>query len=334
MKYVTKLWTALQLYQRRSRLVYPVFQRGNIWTDKQRSDLIDSMLRGIDIPKLYFQATTEGWEVIDGQQRIRAIVGFFEGDVVDDDGRTFEDLSESEKETIETYTLAIVEATEISDEDIRLLFVRLQLGTPINSGEMLNAIKSDLGEFVKLMVKSKFISLLDIPIRRFAKEQVCAQICNNSLYLNKTNEYRNSKYEDLANLYRFYAKFDFNSPEAKGIMLTLDALYNIFSNETSEIRNRAGAVSIYFLVEKLQLKGSLKGKEATVKKFYLEFLKELQHQSRLGIDATNRFLVNYQYKVIQAADSKAAIRDRAEKLEVAFDYYLKTNKIIVFEKAK
>lgn len=72
----------------------------------------------------------------------------------------------------------------------------------------------------------------------------------------------------------------------------------------------------------------LSGKERTLKKFYLSFLNELQYQSRLGIDAKNRFLVNYQYKVIQAADSKSAIKDRAEKLETAYEYYLETNKII------
>jgi len=331
MKYVTKIWEALDLYKRREVINFPVFQRGNIWSDKQKSHLIDSMLRGIDIPKFYFYKTSEGWDVIDGQQRIRAIVGFFDEEVTDDDGRTFPELSESEKATIENYPLTITEVEEITDEEVRELFIRLQLGIPINSGERLNAIMSKLGDFVKLMVATPFIRRLSIPVRRFAKEQVCAQICNNSVYLNKTGDFRNSKYEDLENLYRQYADFDFESPEAKGMMHILDRLNEIFPEEASEIRNRAGAVTIYLFVEKMHIEGKLADKEAIVKRFYLEFLKNIQEQTRLGIDATNRFLVNYQSRVIQAADSKMSIRDRADKLEEAFNYFLKHAKIIGFE---
>jgi hypothetical protein len=330
MKYNTKIWTALLLYKRRDYLSFPVYQRGDIWTDKQKSLLIDSMLRGIDVPKFYLQRTSEGWDVIDGQQRIRAVVGFFNEEVTDDDGRNFEELGETEKATIENYPFTITEVEDITEEEIRLLFVRLQLGTPINSGEMLNAIKSKLGDFVKVMLETPFIKQLSIPIRRFAKEQVCAQICNNSLFLNRTGEYRDSKYEDLENLYRSYSNFDFESPEAKGIMRVLAKLYEIFSESTPDIRNRAGAVTIYLFVEKLDMAGRLSGNENVVKKFYLEFLENLRKQTRLGIDATNRFLINYQNRVMQSADSKASIRDRANKLEEAFNYYLEHGEIIGF----
>ena len=66
-----------------------------------------------------------------------------------------------------------------------------------------------MGEFVKVMVKRPFIERINIPSRRFAKEQVCAQICNNSSFINKTNEFRNSRIcQDLEVLYRVNKDFD------------------------------------------------------------------------------------------------------------------------------
>jgi hypothetical protein len=64
--------------------------------------------------------------------------------VTDDDGRTFGELSGTEQTTIENYPLTITEVKKFENEDeIRELFIRLNLGIPINSGERLNAIKSN-----------------------------------------------------------------------------------------------------------------------------------------------------------------------------------------------
>ncbi|MFT3898523.1 MAG: DUF262 domain-containing protein [Thermomonas sp.] len=59
----------------------PPFQRKPVWTDKQRSALIESALLNIPIPEVYVQVThaddgTEAFGVIDGQQRLRTILQF------------------------------------------------------------------------------------------------------------------------------------------------------------------------------------------------------------------------------------------------------------------
>ena len=66
-------------------------------------------------------------------------------------------------------------------------------------------------------------------------------------------------------------------------------------------------VSIYLMVEEMFVNGTLKGKEEVIRNFYLKFLDELRNEVRLGIDATNRFLLLYESRVIQAADSRTAI---------------------------
>ncbi len=62
----------------------PVYQRvGDVWTKSKRQLLIDSILNGLDIPKIYFhQPITKSagydFSVVDGRQRIAAIFDFIE----------------------------------------------------------------------------------------------------------------------------------------------------------------------------------------------------------------------------------------------------------------
>ena len=61
-------------------IVIPEFQREFVWTIKQSSLLIDSFLRGLPVPPVFFYIDEENKNlVIDGQQRILSIVFFMEG---------------------------------------------------------------------------------------------------------------------------------------------------------------------------------------------------------------------------------------------------------------
>jgi hypothetical protein len=59
----------------------PPFQRKPVWTDKQRSSLVESILLDIPIPEVYIQVSqaddgVEQYGVVDGQQRLRTILQF------------------------------------------------------------------------------------------------------------------------------------------------------------------------------------------------------------------------------------------------------------------
>lgn len=58
----------------------PDFQReGNLWNDKQQSQLIESVLLGLPLPSFYFSVDekTDNWLVVDGLQRLTSFKNFW-----------------------------------------------------------------------------------------------------------------------------------------------------------------------------------------------------------------------------------------------------------------
>lgn len=65
-----------KIYKRRDRYEIPDWQRENVWDPKKKQKLIDTILKGWRLPKLYLLKTSsdpEEFEVLDGQQRLTAI---------------------------------------------------------------------------------------------------------------------------------------------------------------------------------------------------------------------------------------------------------------------
>ncbi|MBA3896782.1 MAG: DUF262 domain-containing protein [Sphingomonadaceae bacterium] len=60
----------------------PFFQRRGVWSDKAKSYLMDTIIRGKPIPKFFIRqklnvmTKTSLREVVDGQQRLRTILSY------------------------------------------------------------------------------------------------------------------------------------------------------------------------------------------------------------------------------------------------------------------
>lgn len=146
---------------------YPVdfnYQREpGAWTSEDEQYFIDSLLKKIQIPKIYLHKKRNKFWIIDGQQRIETIRFFINGRgerrktkclklTSDITGRKedvwFKDLKKNERERILKCLITASIIIKGNDNEIRDLFRRLQRGRPLTEGEKLNAMK---GNIVKLM---------------------------------------------------------------------------------------------------------------------------------------------------------------------------------------
>ena len=84
MKMQSKTRAIDKIYKRRDRYEIPEWQRQEVWSQSKRRNLIDSILRRWKLPKFYFlkvSSDPEAYEVVDGQQRLAAIFGFFDNEL-------------------------------------------------------------------------------------------------------------------------------------------------------------------------------------------------------------------------------------------------------------
>jgi len=159
--------------------VKPEYQRGTVWKLPQKQGLIDSLLRGYQIPLFYVHLEarpnhyTEEIEktawLVDGQQRLAAIVGYRQNEFGLPDpkkakpgsvlppgatevppwtGKKFEELEPAEKERLLGRELLVIEMTAEHPNEVRDLFIRLQAGTPLTAQEKRDAWPGDFTNFV------------------------------------------------------------------------------------------------------------------------------------------------------------------------------------------
>ena len=114
---------------------------------------MDSIIRGKPFPKVLLREHLSGTtrktirEVVDGQQRLRAIIEFVDGAFrvsrvhnPDFAGRYFTQLTDDTQRGILTYRISTDCLENISDEEVRDIFVRLNTyGVKLNRMELLNA---------------------------------------------------------------------------------------------------------------------------------------------------------------------------------------------------
>ena len=158
--------------------VNPEYQRGAVWKVPQQKKLIDSVFRGYPLPLIYLHykketiagMTSEGLEIIDGQQRINALYSFGENalklfDPIKDDkiarfpnfikrihcawaSCDFIGLPEDLREKFNNTELLIVKVITDNEDEARDLFIRLQAGLPLNAQEKRDAWPGGYTEFV------------------------------------------------------------------------------------------------------------------------------------------------------------------------------------------
>ena len=152
-------------------IIKPDYQRKPVWSLRHKVYFIDTILRGLPIPKMYIRqkikrtkkSTKTVYEVVDGQQRIRTILEYIHGDFVyskkyhpkpeefleDFEDMGFKNLPSEIQNDFLSYELPIEMITQATDDEIRDMYIRLNLNTiKLTKQEIRNAMFT--GDFKEL----------------------------------------------------------------------------------------------------------------------------------------------------------------------------------------
>lgn len=153
-----------------SRLSMPAWQRNGqkIWEGGYKSDLIESIMYGIDIPKIYLGVlNSEGPRgkpmIIDGGHRTRCLTAFmgnqfpweyknekiFYSEISGNETRASRVMTNEERRYFDNYQLTVVTYRDITEKQARTIFNRLQNAAPMAMADIVNSFESDLVDYFR-----------------------------------------------------------------------------------------------------------------------------------------------------------------------------------------
>jgi len=300
------------------------YQRSYIWKRPRKQLLMDSILRGYDINKIFLKEVKgDAYECLDGQQRLKSIFEFL-GDgfpLLSTTGLGEKKFSELEQEfqwRIRLYTIDAVVVHQADEETITDIFLRLQEGMPLNSAEKLNAMRGIFRNKVVELSQHEFLQKIGIQNYRFAYRYFCAQIA--LLELQNTTLPDNGlsivdvKFRRLKETYNQYKI----TPPPTWVFNHINRVFNFLSHVLGEevsraIRYRGNLVPIVLLASYILRKYSLVGKEDEFKEFVAQFITKVANVTYQPSEEDRPYL-DYYYARSYSTDSKSSIKTGFEKI--------------------
>lgn len=319
------------------------YQREKIWSVKQQQLLLDSILREIDIPKIYIVKVKNNkqfdYECIDGKQRMTALLRFFKPEPSAEYSlkvrhyekeytyKEFRKAHPSDAKKIEDYELSFSAYEPLDDEYVREIFRRLQLGIRLNSGELLKTRTGTIRDFVYKEIGNNgpFFKITNLSEKRFSRPFTLSQICVNSFAKAKPNsEFVRARLQDIEDF--FEENHDLNNDDENLVRIrkVLKGMDKVFKKKGSMISSRAVAVTAYLFVEELSVKGE-SNLIPLFTNFFFNLLEEVNHNMKLlskyEKPTNSTVMEEFQKYILQASVEGYSIKRRHEFLKKAFDHY-------------
>lgn len=266
----------LQLFEWRESInLNPPYQRLSVWDVQKKRSLIDSVLNGFDIPKLYFHVITPSsngsneyrYAVIDGKQRLSALwefmLGsfgladdfvFFENESIRAGGAMYGDLMTQYPRLRARFDSFDVPVTVVHTEDehfIEDLFARLNIQVPLSAPERRNALGGPLPYLIRQIGTTPFF-LKSVVVRndRLQHFDMAAKF----LYVTWADAIESTKREALDSFVREFKKRrdsgtlgteDVVSDIHNRVVRTLASMHTYFK-ERDPLLNSQGRITLYF----------------------------------------------------------------------------------------
>ena len=143
-------------YDRGNICLDPDFQRNEVWSTRQKSELIESVVMGIPLPLIYLAETMEGKLVIvDGRQRLTTFFRYLDNEFTINGLKIMTELNSCRFRDLENDVNKSKYAAEIEDFQLVIQIIKYPTpdrvrfdifdrvnrgGTPLNNQEMRNAL--------------------------------------------------------------------------------------------------------------------------------------------------------------------------------------------------
>ncbi|ARR53735.1 hypothetical protein HY78_10035 [Rhizorhabdus wittichii DC-6] len=160
----------------------PYQRRGRLWSARDKAYLIDTIINGFDVPKLYLADFQFGqsslnsnrlpYAIIDGKQRLEAVFDFFDNQLVLNDdfklrkdasislgGLSLKDIKSNYASIADDFENAYLDIMSVfaeDEQDIHEIFVRLNRSKPLTGAEVRNAIVGPVPEVVRMLATHDF----------------------------------------------------------------------------------------------------------------------------------------------------------------------------------
>ncbi len=320
------------------------YQREKIWSREDQERLIDSIIKNIDIPKLYL-AEIKGkenfdYECIDGKQRMATFLNFFKPEESADSPLTVRVAGEkytykqlraelpSLANKVDEYELTFVIYPQTDDEIfLREIFRRLQLGVRLNSGELLKSHMGTIRDFVytEMGKEAPFLRKTKLSEKRFSRQFTLAQICINSFSKHQSGGFVRARYDDLEDFFKDNYNLDDQDDNLNRIRAVLRAMEKSFGQRAGSISSRAVAVSAYLFCEQLHVQK----RQSQIEEF-AKFYEKLLHEIKENLKLLTKFkpptnavvLEEFQKYISQASVEAYAVKRRHLFLENAFEFFI------------
>ena len=280
----------LVVYSDRKQIeLEPPYQRiSGIWTHEKRQLLIDSLVNGFDVPKLYFHefvppkrkgAKKYRYAIIDGKQRLQTIWDFIDGNLVlaedfkylRDDSVKAGGLDYSSLATKYPQIKARLDATPldivtIRTSDIELIedmFSRLNEAVPLNAPEKRGALGGPMPDAIKKVANHVFFRKhIPFPDARYRHRDLAAKF----LYTEFSDDIVNTKKSYLDEFVLMFRKWrkegnrKGNSSVVSALIeevdRTLASMVAVFTIGDSLLR-QVGMITVYYHLYRHVVRGNV-----------------------------------------------------------------------------
>lgn len=282
-----------RLYKSNELDISPYYQRfSNLWPDSKKRLLIDTIINGYDMPKFYFHyiivnknplnPTDKRYAIIDGKQRVNALVDFIEGrlklDVsvkwLEKPSISLKNISYTQmsqknelkelKNRFDNFQLDVIHVNTDESDRIEEMFLRLNEGLPVNNAEKRNSMGGYLIEEINSLVKKSifFTDKARFGNKRMEHNDLISKLCLIEAYSN-LESFTKRNLDILVRNYK--PKKNLNPNELMKLKNQAKVLINIVENgllklcevfdDNDKLLRYRGVIPLYYLfIKRFEIK--------------------------------------------------------------------------------